>query len=63
MRTIGDEPFVIYDRLRVELYNVHVEVCRQTVISSLKRMEYGSYFAAHKPAIDKWAHEEKASLG
>ncbi|ORE03406.1 hypothetical protein BCV72DRAFT_182461, partial [Rhizopus microsporus var. microsporus] len=41
-RTIGDVPFVIYDRLRLELYNVDVNVCRQTVISSLKRMEHGS---------------------
>ncbi|CEG67670.1 hypothetical protein RMATCC62417_04067 [Rhizopus microsporus] len=51
MRTIGDDPFVIYDRLRLELHTVDVEVCRQTVISSLQRMEYGSYFAAQKPAL------------
>ncbi|CEG81723.1 hypothetical protein RMATCC62417_15888 [Rhizopus microsporus] len=64
MRTIGDDPFVTYDRL-LELHNVGVEVCRQTVISNLKRMEYGSYFSAQKPALAeehmkkrlRWAQE------
>ena len=56
-------PLVTYDGLRLELRKVDVEACRQTVISSLKRMEYVSYIAAHKPAMDKWAHEEKDSLG
>ncbi|CEG72405.1 hypothetical protein RMATCC62417_07967 [Rhizopus microsporus] len=64
-RTIRDDPFVTYDRLRLELHNVDVEVCRQTVISSLKRVGYGSYFAAHKPALTeehmkkrlRWAQE------
>ncbi|CEJ00549.1 hypothetical protein RMCBS344292_14602 [Rhizopus microsporus] len=51
MRTIGNNPFVTYDRLRLELHNVDVEVCRQTVICSLKRMEYGSCYAAQKPAL------------
>lgn len=35
-----------YDRLRIELHKVDVKVYRQTIISSLKRIEYGSYFAA-----------------
>ncbi|KAG1178523.1 hypothetical protein G6F70_001687 [Rhizopus microsporus] len=57
MRTIRDDPFVTYDLPGLELHNVDVEICRKTVISSLKRMEYGSYIAAHKPALDKWAHK------
>ncbi|CEG78789.1 hypothetical protein RMATCC62417_13341 [Rhizopus microsporus] len=64
-RTIGDNPFVTYDRLRLELHNVDVEACRQTAINSLKRMDYGSYFAAQKPALTeehmkrrlRWAQE------
>ena len=64
-RTIRDDPFVTYDRLRLELHNVDIEVCRQTVISSLKRMEYGFFFSAHKPALTekhmkkrlRWAQE------
>ena len=65
MRTIRDDPFVTYDLPGLELHNVDVEICRKTVISSLKRMEYGSYIAAYKPVLTKehmkkrlcWAHE------
>ncbi|CEI97931.1 hypothetical protein RMCBS344292_12053 [Rhizopus microsporus] len=53
------------DSVQTFIKTVDVEVCRQTVISSLKRMEYGSYFSAHKPVLTeehmkkklRWAHE------
>lgn len=62
---MGDNPFISYDCLRLELHKVDIEVCRQTAISSLKRMEHGSYFAAHKPVLTDehmkkkplWAHK------
>lgn len=62
-KIIRDDPFVTCDRLRVRLHKVDVNVCKQTVISSLKRIEHGSYFAAHKTRIDRRAHEEKIALG
>ena len=52
-RAIGDNPFVIYDRLKLERHNVDLEICGQTVISSLKRMDYSSYFAAQTPSLTK----------
>ncbi|CEG85144.1 hypothetical protein RMATCC62417_18869 [Rhizopus microsporus] len=65
MVTIKDDPFVTYDRLRLELHRVDIKVCRQTIISSLKKIEFDSYLHAYKPALTEehmkkrlyWARE------
>lgn len=62
---IRADPFASYDQLRLELSHFHVNVSRNTVISYCKSLGFGSYSAAHKPALTpkhrdrrlRWAKE------
>ncbi|KAG2206526.1 hypothetical protein INT47_008543 [Mucor saturninus] len=50
-RVVRSKPTMSYNDLKMELDRADVNACRATVISSLKDMEFGSYFAAHKPRL------------
>lgn len=50
-RLVRKNPSITYDDLRLNLKGAGINVCRATVISSLREIGFGSYFAAHKPRL------------
>ncbi|OAD78040.1 Homeodomain-like DNA binding domain-containing transcription factor [Phycomyces blakesleeanus NRRL 1555(-)] len=51
VQIVCTDPFANYDQLRLALREIEIFVCRATVISSLRNLGFGSYIAAHKPAL------------
>jgi transposase len=50
-KVVRDTPFMSFDQVRHELSTIGIIVSVQTVISTLSRLGFGSYFAAHKPRL------------
>jgi hypothetical protein len=64
-RIIKENPFASYKKINMELANLDVFVCIETLGSYVERLDFKSYRAAHKPRLTarhrksrlRWAKE------